>query len=181
MKRCPECRRDYYDDRLLYCLEDGTALVQGSVPSPDEPQTAILPGGVAVAWGDATAIVRSAEIIAPEATANSIAVLPFVHLSSEPDDEFFCDGLAEELINALTKLESLRVAARTSTFSFKGTNAKVNEIDGRDVATVYAGPGENDNVSSGWKRTSRATTCSRSSCEWRSRSSRSAATRVSRT
>lgn len=58
MKRCPECRRDYYDDTLLYCLEDGTSLVQGSVPPPDEikgepvasaggqigeePQTAIL-------------------------------------------------------------------------------------------------------------------------------------------
>ena len=42
MKRCPQCRRDYLDDSLLYCLEDGTALVQGSVPSPDEPQTAIL-------------------------------------------------------------------------------------------------------------------------------------------
>ncbi|MBK9528356.1 MAG: PD40 domain-containing protein [Acidobacteria bacterium] len=42
MKRCPECRRDYYDDTLLYCLEDGNALVQGSVPSPDEPATAIL-------------------------------------------------------------------------------------------------------------------------------------------
>ena len=42
MKRCPECRRDYYDDTLVFCLEDGTALVQGSVPSPDEPQTAIL-------------------------------------------------------------------------------------------------------------------------------------------
>ena len=42
MKRCPECRRDYYDDTLVFCLEDGTALVQGSVPSPDEPPTAIL-------------------------------------------------------------------------------------------------------------------------------------------
>ncbi|MEO7659245.1 MAG: hypothetical protein ABIV48_06490, partial [Pyrinomonadaceae bacterium] len=46
MKRCPECRRDYYDDSLSFCLEDGTALVQGSVPVPagetDEPATAIL-------------------------------------------------------------------------------------------------------------------------------------------
>ena len=42
MKRCPECRRDYYDDSLLYCLEDGAALIQGSVPSPDEPATEIL-------------------------------------------------------------------------------------------------------------------------------------------
>jgi eukaryotic-like serine/threonine-protein kinase len=42
MKRCPECRRDYYDDTLAFCLEDGTALVQGVVPSPDGPATAIL-------------------------------------------------------------------------------------------------------------------------------------------
>ncbi len=42
MKRCPECRRDYVDDTLLYCLEDGAALVQGSVASSDEPPTAIL-------------------------------------------------------------------------------------------------------------------------------------------
>ena len=52
MKRCPECRRDYSDDTLLYCLEDGTALVQGSVPLPDEPATAILsePGAVATGF-----------------------------------------------------------------------------------------------------------------------------------
>lgn len=42
MKRCPECRRDYYDDSLQYCLEDGAALIQGSVPSPDEPATAVM-------------------------------------------------------------------------------------------------------------------------------------------
>ncbi len=42
MKRCPECRRDYYDDSLLFCLEDGVALVQGAVSTPDEPATAIL-------------------------------------------------------------------------------------------------------------------------------------------
>lgn len=42
MKRCPTCRRDYYDDSLRYCLEDGVELLQGSVPSPDEPQTALL-------------------------------------------------------------------------------------------------------------------------------------------
>jgi TolB-like protein len=55
MKRCPECRRDYYDDTLLYCLEDGVALVQGSVPVPlaeaDEPATAILSEPPALAGG----------------------------------------------------------------------------------------------------------------------------------
>src|SRR6476646_12063987 len=42
MKRCPECRKDYYDETLMYCLDDGSALVQGSVA--DEPATAILSG-----------------------------------------------------------------------------------------------------------------------------------------
>jgi Tol biopolymer transport system component len=51
MKRCPECRRDYYDDGLLYCLEDGTALVQGPVPSPDEPATAIFSDPRSAAMG----------------------------------------------------------------------------------------------------------------------------------
>jgi serine/threonine-protein kinase len=51
MKRCPECRRDYYDDSLLYCLEDGAALVQGGVPHPEEPQTAILSEPPASAGG----------------------------------------------------------------------------------------------------------------------------------
>src|SRR6478735_9476101 len=46
MKRCPECRRDYHDDSLLYCLDDGGALVEGP-RSPDEPATAILPKSVA--------------------------------------------------------------------------------------------------------------------------------------
>lgn len=42
MKRCPECRRDYHDDSLLYCLEDGNLLLQGAVSSPDEPETAMM-------------------------------------------------------------------------------------------------------------------------------------------
>ncbi len=60
--------------------------------------------------------------------ANSIAVMPFEHLSSDEDNEYFCDGLAEELINALAKVERLEVAARSSSFSFKGKNANVSEI-----------------------------------------------------
>ncbi len=49
MKRCPECRKDYLDDSLLYCLDDGRMLVQGSVT--DEPATAILSEPRAVATG----------------------------------------------------------------------------------------------------------------------------------
>jgi serine/threonine-protein kinase len=61
-------------------------------------------------------------------TQNSIAVLPFVNMSADDDNEYFCDGLAEELLNALSRIEDLKVAARTSAFSFKGKNANVSEI-----------------------------------------------------
>lgn len=70
----------------------------------------------------------------------SIAVLPFVNLSNDPDNDYFCDGLAEELLNALSKIDELKVAARTSAFSFKGKNASVAEIAGAlKVNTVLEG------------------------------------------
>src|SRR5713101_1677886 len=58
----------------------------------------------------------------------SIAVLPFVDLSQAHDQEYFCDGISEEILDALAKVEGLRVVARTSSFSFKGKNADVDEI-----------------------------------------------------
>jgi serine/threonine protein kinase len=59
---------------------------------------------------------------------NSIAVLPFTDLSPQRDQEYFCDGLAEELINSLSHIQALRVAARTSAFSLKGKNLDIREI-----------------------------------------------------
>ena len=61
-------------------------------------------------------------------TDKSIAVLPFVDLSQARDQEYFCDGISEEILDALAKIEGLRVVARTSSFSFKGKNADVSEI-----------------------------------------------------
>jgi serine/threonine protein kinase/tetratricopeptide (TPR) repeat protein len=58
----------------------------------------------------------------------SIAVLPFANLSTDPENEYFSDGLAEELINALTGLSGLRVASRTSAFQFRGRSADIREI-----------------------------------------------------
>ncbi|MDO8500706.1 MAG: protein kinase [Gemmatimonadaceae bacterium] len=72
--------------------------------------------------------------------APSIAVLPFVNMSNDSENEYFCDGIAEDLIGALTKIDQLRVAARTSAFSFKGKQTDLKEI-GRtlNVTTVLEG------------------------------------------
>ena len=61
-------------------------------------------------------------------TTNSVAVLPFVTMSNGPDDDYFSDGLTEEIINALAQLPELLVTARTSAFHFKGQNLPVAEI-----------------------------------------------------
>ena len=58
----------------------------------------------------------------------SIAVLPFTNMSADPEQEYFCDGISEELINSLTQISDLRVVARTSAFSFKGKDADIEEI-----------------------------------------------------
>ena len=60
--------------------------------------------------------------------AASIAVLPFANLSRDADDEYFSDGLAEEIINALTQVPGLKVIARTSAFAFKGKNEDIRRI-----------------------------------------------------
>ena len=72
--------------------------------------------------------------------APSIAVLPFANMSADPENEYFTDGMAEEIINALCKIEKLRVASRTSSFAFKGRNEDVRKI-GRtlNVTTVLEG------------------------------------------
>ena len=70
----------------------------------------------------------------------SIAVLPLVNLSSDKEQEYFSDGLSEELLNLLAKVPGLRVAARTSAFAFKGKNEDVSEIGQKlHVATVLEG------------------------------------------
>ncbi len=63
-----------------------------------------------------------------EAVRPSIAVLPFVNMSEETGNEYFADGLSEELLNVLVKIPDLRVAARTSSFSFRGKDLTIAEI-----------------------------------------------------
>lgn len=74
---------------------------------------------------------------APE---KSLAVLPFVNMSADPENEFFADGVTEEILNALAAIPDLRVAGRTSSFSFKGKNQGLKSIgDQLNVRTVLEG------------------------------------------
>ena len=77
---------------------------------------------------------------APAAPEASVAILPFADLSEAHDQDYFCDGLAEEILNALTRVRGLRVASRTSSFRFRDANADAREI-GRalSVAAIMEG------------------------------------------
>ncbi len=75
-----------------------------------------------------------------ERPEKSIAVLPFLDLSQARDQEYFCDGISEEILDALAKVDGLRVVARTSSFSFKGKNANVSEVGKKlNVENVLGG------------------------------------------
>ena len=109
-----------------------------------------LPVTVVVSWifdWTPTGLQRTDEVDgvgAPDsqvvADKASIAVLPFVNMSGDEENEYFSDGLTEELLNVLAKVEGVKVAARTSSFHFKGQTGNVGEIARRlGVATVLEG------------------------------------------
>jgi eukaryotic-like serine/threonine-protein kinase len=76
----------------------------------------------------------------PPAPEKSIAVLPFANMSAEPDNEFFSDGITDDIIGALTQVPGLKVAARTSSFAFKGKNEELATVGRRlGVRTVLQG------------------------------------------
>jgi TolB-like protein/tetratricopeptide (TPR) repeat protein len=74
--------------------------------------------------------------VATDAREATIAVLPFVDMSAERDQEYFGDGLSEEILNLLAGIRELRVSGRTSSFSFKGTNVSIPEI-GRTLGVAH--------------------------------------------
>ena len=71
---------------------------------------------------------EAAVVTAPPTAQPAIAVLPFVNMSSDPEQEYFSDGISEEILNGLTKVEDLLVAARTSSFYFKGKDVDLETI-----------------------------------------------------
>jgi TolB-like protein len=97
----------------------------------------VTPGDAETKSASTTLAVEEAATVQDE---NSIAVLPFVNMSGDPDNEYFSDGLSEELLNSLVRLGGLKVTGRTSSFAFKGQNQDLREI-GRllNVANVLEG------------------------------------------
>ena len=107
------------DDRYRTSAQFAQALASGSVITPSD--TATLPHQVA-------------------ASAKSVAVLPFSNMSTDAENEYFADGMAEEIINALSKIQSLRVASRTVSFALKGKNEDLAEIGKKlKVSTILDG------------------------------------------
>ncbi len=94
----------------------------------------------AAEFGTALASTEVTPSRAGPAMAKSIAVLAFANMSADVENEYFSDGISEEIINALTRIPLLRVAARTSAFAFKGKTEDVRVIGERlNVATVLEG------------------------------------------
>ncbi len=114
-------------DRLFYRVEQSPATSEINQTAGERmaPASAVEPEPVAAAAGG---------------KPRSIAVLPFVNMSNDPDQEFFSDGISEELLNGLARIGELRVAARTSSFAFKGTNQNITEIGNKlNVEAVLEG------------------------------------------
>jgi TolB-like protein/Flp pilus assembly protein TadD len=103
--------------RFTTTMDFAKALVASHLTTPDG--SPLTPGGISV---------------------KSIAVLPFNNMSSDPEGDFFADGIAEEIINALSKIKALKVSSRTSSFTFKGKNEDIREIGRRlQVSTILEG------------------------------------------
>ncbi len=112
---------------LLAVAGAGVSYVAGSDTAPGVSALAAVDG--------------EPERITFAAEQGSVAVLPFVNLSGDPAQEYFSDGLTEELLNELAQIAELRVAARTSSFAFKRKNVPVEEI-ARQLRVGVGGRGE---------------------------------------
>ena len=110
------------DLRTVQRWENERRLPVHRLPGGDKPRVYALPSEL-----DAWLRTSPAEDREPA----SVAVLPFVNLTADKESEYFGDGLADEVINALTRIPGLRVTARTSSFAFRSKEQDVREIGAR--------------------------------------------------
>jgi TolB-like protein/tetratricopeptide (TPR) repeat protein len=120
------------DDALTTCIQELRRVLGDDAKHPQFIETRHRRGYQFIA-----AVSREQEPAPAEAAAlpnraiSSIAVLPFADMSPSHDQEYLCEGLAEELINALTQIDGLRVAARTASFQFRGKGEDVQIVGGQ--------------------------------------------------
>jgi adenylate cyclase len=117
------------DDALASCIQELRRALADDAKQPRFIETRHRRGYRFAAAIDSVAATDAADkrhAVAPEISA--IAVLPFADMSPGRDQDYFCEGLAEELINALTHVDGLRVASRTASFQFKGQGADIRAV-----------------------------------------------------
>ena len=103
-------------------------LLKPGVDAPEIPPAPVVATPAIAAAPTATAGPGVVDAGSGEPDQNSIAVLPFLNMSADPANEFFADGISEELLNILAGVEGLKVASRTSAFSFKGKDTPIPRI-----------------------------------------------------
>ncbi|HUB79918.1 MAG TPA: protein kinase [Bryobacteraceae bacterium] len=136
-------RRAFHGDSMLETLN---AVVSSEPPPLDSPLASVVRKCLAKDASErfqSAAELRAALANSPAKTERSqasIAVLPFANMSGDKDQEYFSDGLAEEILNLLTKIPGLKVTARTSSFAFRGKEQDVRKIaEALSVKTILEG------------------------------------------
>ncbi len=128
------------DDALTSCIQELRRALDDDAKQPRYIETRHRRGYCFVAQLREVQEIAVRAAALPTEDVAAIAVLPFADMSAARDQDYLCEGLAEELINALTQIEGLRVAARTASFQFRSSGADVQEI-GRQlrVGTLLEG------------------------------------------
>jgi len=119
------------DDALVTCIQELRKALGDDAKQPRYIETRHRSGYLFVAKVSRSTRTRSDELASAAPDASAIAVLPFTDMSPGRDQDYFCEGLAEELIDALTHVDGLRVAARSSSFQFRGGGVDVREAGRR--------------------------------------------------
>jgi adenylate cyclase len=128
------------DDALTSCIQELRKALADDAKQPRFIETRHRRGYRFAAELSEISAEAVAESPSQAIDLSSIAVLPFADMSPERDQEYLCEGFAEELINALTRIDSLRVASRTSSFQFRSSGADIREVGRRlGVATLLEG------------------------------------------
>jgi len=121
-------------------LEQAVTRVLAKAPADRFPTAADFAAALTAPRTITVAEPAAPPVLPATAAANSIAVLPFVNMSADPENEYFSEGMTEEIMNALSAVASLRVASRTSSFAFKGATQDIRTIGEKlRVRTVLEG------------------------------------------